>query len=98
MGFYLQDDMWEGASALPRKQRDEVVGALAQLYFDGTEAPLKGAALAVFLTCQGARPYREIALRGVVAAEAANESKANQSGIKSESKRYQTRIKIEPPY
>ena len=34
------------------KQRDEVVGALAQLYFDGTEAPLKGAALAVFLTCK----------------------------------------------
>ncbi len=52
MGFYLQDDMWEGASVLPRKQRDEVVGALAQLYFDGTEAPLKGAALAVFLTCK----------------------------------------------
>lgn len=35
---------------------------------------------------QGARPYREIALRGVVAAEAAGESKAEQNEIKSESK------------
>ena len=93
MGFYLQDDMWEGASVLPRKQRDEVVGALAQLYFDGTEAPLKGAALAVFLTCKervliaksrseaSSRPKPRTNRKRTKA-----KSKANQNDIERESK------------
>lgn len=101
MGFYLQDDMWEGASVLPRKQRDEVVGALAQLYFDGTEAPLKGAALAVFLTCKErvliAKSRSEASSRPKPRANR-KRIKANQSEIKRESKRYRKRIKIEPSY
>jgi uncharacterized phage protein (TIGR02220 family) len=93
MGFYLQDDMWEGASVLPRKQRDEVVGALAQLYFDGTEAPLKGAALAVFLTCKErvliAKSRSEASSRPKPRANRKRnktKSKANQNDIKRESK------------
>lgn len=93
MGFYIQDDMWQGASALPRKQRDEVIGALSQLYFEGTEAPLKGAALAVFLTC------RERVLLAKTRSKASSrpkprgkhgaskrESKPNQNEIKRASK------------
>ena len=93
MGFYLQDDMWEGASVLPRKQRDEVVGALAQLYFDGTEAPLKGAALAVFLTCKErvliAKSRSEASSRPKPRANRKRikaKSNANQNDIESESK------------
>lgn len=35
MGFYIQDDMWEAVSELPRKTQDEVIGSLARLFFEG---------------------------------------------------------------
>lgn len=91
MGFYLQDDMWEGASVLPRKQRDEVVGALAQLYFDGTEAPLKGAALAVFLTCK----ERVLIAKSRSEASSRPKPRANQKRNKTKSKANQNDIKRE---
>lgn len=91
MGFYLQDDMWEGASVLPRKQRDEVVGALAQLYFDGTEAPLKGAALAVFLTCK----ERVIIAKSRSEASSRPKPRTNQKRNKAKSNANQNDIKRE---
>lgn len=49
MGFYIQDDYWEAVEDLPRKQQDEVMGALVRLFFDGDENPgLKGVSKAVF--------------------------------------------------
>ena len=42
MGFYIQDDMWEAVSELPRKTQDEVIGSLARLFFEGEQTPLKG--------------------------------------------------------
>ena len=91
MGFYLQDDMWEGASVLPRKQRDEVVGALAQLYFDGTDAPLKGAAVAVFLTCK----ERVLSAKSRSEASSRPKPRANRKRIKAESNANQNDIKRE---
>ena len=49
MGFYIQDDMWEAVSALPRRQREEVITALCRLAFDGEEEDLKGPSLALFI-------------------------------------------------
>lgn len=49
MGFYLQDDMWEAVSNLPRKNQDEIAGSLARLYFTGEETPLKGVSKSLFI-------------------------------------------------
>lgn len=49
MGFYLQDDMWEAVSNLPRKNQDEIAGSLARLYFTGEETPLKGVSKSLFV-------------------------------------------------
>lgn len=48
MGFYVQDDMWEAVSELPRKQQDEVLGAMVRLFFTGGQTPLKGTSKALF--------------------------------------------------
>ena len=48
MGFYVQDDMWEAVSELPRKQQDEVLGAMCRLFFTGGQTPLRGASKALF--------------------------------------------------
>ena len=42
MGFYVQDDMWEEVSTLPKKTQDEVLGAICRLYFEGEMTDLNG--------------------------------------------------------
>ena len=42
MGFYVQDDMWEAVSTLPKKTQDEVLGAICRLYFEGEMTDLNG--------------------------------------------------------
>lgn len=43
MGFYIQDDMWEAVSELPRKTQDEVDRlAREALLQEGEQTPLKG--------------------------------------------------------
>ena len=50
MGFYIQDDFWEACEGLPRKEQDEVFGALVRLFFEGDgNPPIKGASKAVFI-------------------------------------------------
>lgn len=49
MGFYIQDDMWEAVSELPRKTQDEVIGSLARLFFEGGQTPLKGVSRSLFV-------------------------------------------------
>ena len=49
MGFYIQDDMWEAVSELPRKTQDEVIGSLARLFFEGEQTPLKGVSRSLFV-------------------------------------------------
>ena len=50
MGFYVQDDYWEAIEELPKKQQDEILGALVRLFFTGDENPgLKSASKAVFI-------------------------------------------------
>ncbi len=49
MGFYIQDDMWEAVSELPRKTQDEVLGALARLFFEGEQTELKGVSKSLFI-------------------------------------------------
>ena len=49
MGFYVQDDMWEAVSELPRKQQDEVLGAMCRLFFTGGQTQLKGTSKALFV-------------------------------------------------
>ena len=50
MGFYIQDDYWEALEDLPKKQQDEVLGALSRLFFKGEDKPpLKGASKALFI-------------------------------------------------
>ena len=50
MGFYVQDDYWEAIEELPKKQQDEILGALVRLFFTGDENPgLKSASKAVFV-------------------------------------------------
>lgn len=67
------------------------VGALAQLYFDGTEAPLKGAALAVFLTCK----ERVLIAKSRSEASSRPKPRANQKRNKTKSKANQNDIKRE---
>lgn len=49
MGFYVQDDMWEAVRELPRRNQDEVMGALARLFFDGEQSDLKGVSKSLFI-------------------------------------------------
>ena len=49
MGFYIQDDMWEAVSELPRKTQDEVIGSLARLFFEGEQTSLKGVSRSLFV-------------------------------------------------
>ncbi len=49
MGFYIQDDFWEAMEEQPAKVQDEVLGALARLFFTGEVAELKGVSKALFV-------------------------------------------------
>ena len=91
MGFYLQDDMWEAVSNLPRKNQDEIAGSLARLYFTGEETPLKGV--------QGPRSALAETRRERQAKRKQKPSKPpSKREAKAKQTNKQTRIKIEPFY
>lgn len=49
MGFYIQDDYWEALSDQPQKVRNEVLGALCELYFTGEAPTLSGLSRSFFV-------------------------------------------------
>lgn len=49
MGFYIQDDYWEALEGQPSKVRNEVLGALCELYFTGDAPTLTGLSRSFFV-------------------------------------------------
>ena len=97
MGFYIQDDMWEAVSELPRKTQDEVIGSLARLFFEGEQTPLKGVSRSLFVAFRdrvilstkrsecGKQNGKQKAKQTAKQSAGATESKgASESGAKSE--------------
>lgn len=91
MGFYLQDDMWEAISNLPRKNQDEIAGSLARLYFTGEETPLKGVSKSLFVAFRDrvllSQKRAENGKQNGSKGEAKRRAKAKQNGSKTPSKR-----------
>lgn len=90
MGFYIQDDMWESVSELSRKTQDEVIGALARLYFEGQQTELKGTSKSLFVA------FRDRVLLSQKRSDCGKQNgkqKREQNGIKQQSK---TEAKPEP--
>lgn len=83
MGFYVQDDMWEAVSELPRKTQDEVMGALARLYFEGEQTDLKGTSKSLLIA------FRDRVLLSKNRSDCGKQN-GKQNRSKTEAKRKQT--------
>lgn len=87
MGFYIQDDMWESVSELPRKTQDEVLGALVRLYFTGEPGELKAVSKSILT-----------AFRDRVLLSKTRSDSGKQNGKQNESKTAsKTKTKSNPP-
>ena len=76
MVMYFQDDFWEAASELPRKERDAAIAAMVAYHFGGEEPSIKGAPKAVF-----------IAVRERIEMSKTRQNSGKQNGSKPASKR-----------
>lgn len=84
MGFYVQDDFWEAMEEQPAKVQDEVLGALARLFFTGEASKLRGVSKALFVAFRDrvliARKRSEA---GKSKARSNEDQNADQNGIKT---------------
>ena len=106
MGFYMQDDMWEAVSELPKRQQDEVMGALVRLAYTGEPTELSGAPRVAFIAFRdrvllsversrnGKLGGRQNGSKPASKTEANAKQKAKQTPSKPASK---TEAKPEPP-
>ncbi len=110
MGFYIQDDMWEAVSELPRRQQDEVMGALVRLAYTGEATELAGAPRVAFVAFRdrvllsversrnGRRGGKQSASKTEANGQAKPKQTAKQNGSKPPSKpASKTEAKPEPP-
>ncbi|MEY8460108.1 hypothetical protein AALA69_03140 [Eggerthellaceae bacterium 24-137] len=80
MGFYIQDDFWEAMEEQPAKVQDEVLGALARLFFTGEASEMRGVSKALFVAF---RDRVLIARKRSEAGKSKARSNEDQNGIKT---------------